>query len=255
MSRLFFERVVLLAWASMKSCVKKEGSSPPPKDGGRNPTVDFKRSNAAHVSTTEEARLYKKSEGDQAQRCFMGHALMENRSGLVVDVEVTHATGTAERDAAKIMMGRTVEKPGATLGADKAYDVPEFVHALRNQRVTPHVARKDKGSAIDGRATRHPGYRTRLKRRKRVEELFGWSKTVGGLRQTRFRGLKKVAARVHVRRLQPDPVGWAVRLAVVDGLGGVCPTCAERRQESPSGGMKTGSNRDFRADRTFSTKN
>jgi hypothetical protein len=116
-SRLFFERVVLLAWASMKSCVKKEGSAPPPKDGGRNPTVDFKRSNAAHVSTTDpEARLYKKSEGDQAQRCFMGHALMENRSGLVVDVEVTHATGTAERDAAKIMMGRTVEKPGATLG-------------------------------------------------------------------------------------------------------------------------------------------
>ncbi|CAI8739244.1 IS5 family transposase [Methylocaldum szegediense] len=217
-SRQFFERVVqfaewqdllsdehfsvdgtlIQAWASMKSFVNKEGSSPPPEDGGRNPTVDFKgekRSNATHASTTDpEARLYKKSEGDKAQLCFMGHALMENRSGLVVDVEVTHATGTAERDAAKIMIGRTVTKPGATVGADKAYDVPEFVHALRKRRVTPHVARKDKGSAIDGRTTRHPGYRISQKRRKRVEELFGWSKTVGGLRQTRFRGLKKVAA-------------------------------------------------------------
>ena len=217
-SRLFFERVVLLAewqdllsdehfsvdgtliqaWASMKSFVKKDGRSPPPEAGGRNPSVDFKgekRANATHASTTDpEARLYKKSEGDKAQLCFMGHALMENRTGLVVDVEVTHATGTAERDAAKIMIGRTVTKPGATVGADKAYDVPEFVQALREQRVTPHVARKEKGSAIDGRTTRHAGYRTSLKRRKRVEEIFGWSKTVGGLRQTRFRGLKKVAA-------------------------------------------------------------
>ncbi|WP_026610854.1 IS5 family transposase [Methylocaldum szegediense] len=217
-SRQFFERVVVLAewqellsdehfsvdgtliqaWASMKRFVRKDGSSPPPEDGGRNPTVDFKgekRANATHASTTDpEACLYKKTKGDKAQLCFMGHALMENRTGLVVDVEVTQATGTAERDAAKAMIGRTVKKPGATVGTDKAYDVPEFVHALREQRVTPHVAQKEKGSAIDGRTTRHPGYRTRLKRRKRVEELFGWSKTVGGLRQTRFRGLKKVAA-------------------------------------------------------------
>jgi transposase len=217
-ARLFFERVVLFAewkellsddhfsvdgtliqaWASRKSFVKKDGTSPPPEDGGRNPTVDFKgekRSNAPHASTTDpDARLYKKSEGDKAQLCFMGPALMENRTGLVVDVEVTHATGTAEREAAKTLIGRTVTKPGATVGADKAYDVPEFVAAVRKQRVTPHVAQKDKGSAIDGRTTRHPGYRTSLKIRKRVEDIFGWSKTVGGLRQTRFRGLEKVAA-------------------------------------------------------------
>jgi IS5 family transposase len=160
--------------------------------------VDFKgekRSNATHVSTTDpEARLYKKSKGDPAQRCFMGHALMENRNGLVVEVEVTQATGMAERKAAEIMIGRTVKTRGATVGTDKAYDVREFVQALRKQGVTPHVAQKAKGSAIDGRTTRHPGYRISLKVRKRVEEVFGWSKTVGGLRQTRFRGLKKVTA-------------------------------------------------------------
>jgi transposase len=164
LSRLFFERVLafaewqdllsdehfsvdgtlIQAWASQKSFVKKDGFSPPPEDSTRNPTVHFKgekRSNATHVSTTDpDARLYKKSEGDKAQLCFMGHALMENRTGLVVDVEVTHATGTAEREAAKAMIERTVTQPGATVGADKAYDVPEFVQALREQRVTPHVA-------------------------------------------------------------------------------------------------------------------
>lgn len=215
-SRLFFERVVRFAeWqdllsdehcsvdgtliqarASMKSFVKKDGSSPPSEAGGRNPSVDFKgekRSNAAHASTTDpEARLYKKSEGDNAQLCFIEHALME--TGLAVDVEVTHATGTAEWGAAKAMSGRTVKKPGATVGADKAYDVPEFAQALRKQRVTPHVARKEKGSAIDDRTTRHAGYRTSLKMRKRVEEIFGWSKTVSGLRQTGFLGLEKVTA-------------------------------------------------------------
>jgi hypothetical protein len=217
-SRLFFERVLALAewknlisdehfsvdgtliqaWASHKSFVKKDGSTPPPEDGGRNPTVNFKgekRGNDTHASTTDpEARLYKKSEGDKSQLAFLGHALMENRNGLVVDVEVTQATGTAEREAAETMVKRTIRKPGATLGGDKNYDTQDFVAKLRQRKVTPHVARKDKGSAIDGRTTRHDGYLKSLKIRKRIEEVFGWAKTVGPLRQTKFRGLKKVAA-------------------------------------------------------------
>ncbi|WP_231890794.1 IS5 family transposase [Methylomonas koyamae] len=154
-----------------------------------------KRSNDTNASTTDpDARLYKKSEGDKSQLAFLGHALMENRNGLVVDVEVTQATGTAEREAAQTMVKRTIHKPGATLGADKNYDTKDFVAVLRIQKVTPHVASKDKGSAIDGRTTRHDGYRKSLKIRKRIEEVFGWAKTVGPLRQTKFRGLKKVAA-------------------------------------------------------------
>lgn len=186
------------AWASMKSFVAKEGSGKPPEDGGRNPTVDFKgekRSNDTHASTTDpDARLYKKAEGEKSRLGYLGHALMENRNGLVVDGETTHATGTAEREAAKAMVERTVTRTGATLGADKAYDVPEFVQALRERGVTPHVAQKAKGSAIDRRTTRHPGYATSLRIRKRVEEVFGWGKTVGSLRKARFVGLAKVKA-------------------------------------------------------------
>jgi transposase len=217
-SRLFFERVLLLAewkelvsdehfsvdgtliqaWASQKSFVKKDGSSPPPEDNTRNPTVNFKgekRSNDTHASSTDpDARRYKKSEGDKAQLCFIGHALMENRSGLVVDVAVTRATGTAEREAAETLVKRTINKPGATLGADKNFDTQDFVAAMRQRKVTPHVARKEKDSAIDRRTTRHDGYRKSLKIRKRIEEVFGWAKTIGPLRQTKFRGLKKVAA-------------------------------------------------------------
>ncbi len=185
------------AWASMKSFVKKDGSTPPPEEGSRNPTVIFKgepRSNETHESTTDpDARLYKKSEGDKSRLCYLGHALMENRHGLAVDVETTQATGTAERDAAKTMVARTVKKP-ATLGADKGYDVAEFVAAMRDAKVTPHVAQKAKSSAIDGRTTRHAGYQTSLKIRKRIEEIFGWAKTVGGLRKARFVGLAKVSA-------------------------------------------------------------
>jgi transposase len=187
------------AWASIKRFVPKDGSGKPPEDGGlKNPTVNFKgerRSNDTHTSTTDpDARLYKKSEGDKSRLCYLSHALMENRNGLVVDAETTHATGTAEREAAKTMVKRTISKAGATLGADKGYDVAEFVEALRQARVTPHVAQKEKGSAIDGRTTRHAGYAVSLRIRKRVEEIFGWSKTVGGLRKTHFRGLAKVKA-------------------------------------------------------------
>jgi transposase len=217
---LFFQRVLLLAewkkltsdehfsvdgtlikaWASQKSFVRKDGGSPPPEDNTRNPTVNFKgekRSNDTHASTTDpDARQYKKSDGDKAELCYLGHALMENRSGLVVDCEVTHATGTAERDAAQVMAERTIDKPGATLGADKGYDTADFVAEVRKLKVTPHVAQKDKGSAIDRRTTRHTGYRTSLKNRKRIEEVFGWGKTIGGLRQTKFRGMKKVKAQL-----------------------------------------------------------
>lgn len=186
------------AWASMKSFRPKDGSGRPPEDGGRNPTVDFqgeKRTNDTHASTTDTAaRLYKKSQGDKSRLCYIGHALMENRSGLVVDVETTQATGTAEREAAKVMVARTVKKAGATLGADKGYDVPEFVQAMRRAKVTPHVAQKTKGSAVDGRTTRHCGYGVSLKIRKRIEEAFGWGKTVGDLRKTPFIGLAKVKA-------------------------------------------------------------
>ena len=110
---------------------------------------------------------------------------MENRCGLVMDAEVTQATGTAEREAAQVMVKRTVKPSGGTLGADKAYDVKSFVEAMRSRQVTPHVAQKTKGSALDGRTTRHAGYRQSLKIRKRIEEIFGWAKTVGGLRENR----------------------------------------------------------------------
>ena len=185
------------AWASIKSFVKKDGSSPPPEDGGRNPTVDFKGeklANDTHQWTTDpDARLYKKSAGDKSRLSYLSHALMENRNGFIVDAETTLATGTAERDAALAMAERTITKPGATLGADKGYDVAGFVQQLRALRITPHVAQK-KTSAIDGRTTRHAGYKVSLKKRKLVEEIFGWSKTVGGLRKARFVGLAKLRA-------------------------------------------------------------
>jgi transposase len=217
-ARLFFNKVLRLAewkglvsnehftvdgtlieaWASMKSFVAKDGGGKPPEDGGSNPTVDFKgekRSNDTHASTTDpEARLYKKAEGDKSHLAYLGHALMENRNGLVVDAETTQATGTAEREAAKVMVARTVTQSEATLGADKNYDTQDFVKTMRGRGVTPHVARKNKGSAIDKRTTRHAGYGVSLKIRKRVEEVFGWSKTVGPLRKARFVGLAKVKA-------------------------------------------------------------
>jgi len=185
------------AWASMKSFKAKDGSSKPPQDGGRNPTVDYKgekRSNDTHASTTDpQARLYKKAEREKSRLCYLGHALMENRNGLAVDLETTLATGTAEREAARAMVERALKR-GSTLGADKNYDVAEFVLAMRDHGVTPHVAQKKVGSAIDGRTTRHAGYAVSLRKRKRVEEIFGWAKTVGGLRKAKFIGLAKVKA-------------------------------------------------------------
>ena len=164
----------------------------------RHAEVDFhgqKRRNDTHASVTDpEARLYRKGKGKEAKLCFMGHALMENRNGLIVDAELTHADGYAERAAALTMIER--HAPGSTqrltLGADKGYDTSNFVADLRVMCVTPHVAAKAKGSAIDRRTTRHAGYAVSQRKRKKIEEPFGWGKTVGPIAKTMLRGLKRV---------------------------------------------------------------
>jgi transposase len=231
------------AWASMKSFQPKADDTPPDDDPGsppgpdspakdqpqptetdpmsrptrrnRNAEVDFKgekRTNATHASTTDpEARLYKKSPGTGAMLCFMGHALMENRSGLIVQGDLTQTDGHAERRAALEMIHR--HSPGSTrqltLGADKGFDAAEFVADLRQACVTPHVAQKSRHSAIDGRTTRHEGYALSIKHRKRIDLrrendpldrflillTFGWAKTIGRMAQTVYRGVERVRSR------------------------------------------------------------
>ena len=184
------------AWASMKSVRPKDGSDEPPASGGgRNAEANFrgeKRSNETHASTTDpEARLYRKGTDKEAKLCFMGHALMENRSGLLVGACLTRADGHAERVAALALIEPYADRPRAiTLGADKGYDAQDFVNELRAMRVTPHVAQNTSGrrSAIDGRTTRHGGYAVS----QRIEEAFGWIKTVAGQDKTRFCGLERV---------------------------------------------------------------
>lgn len=188
------------AWASQKSVRPREEEQPPRggAGGGRNAEVDFhgqQRKNDTHVSTTDpEARLARKGNGKEAKLSFVGHLLMENRNGLIVDVLVTEATGTAEREAALVMLDRR-DLPGgrATLGADRGYDTKAFVEALRQRDVTPHVAQNNthRRSAIDGRTTRHAGYAVSLRIRKRIEECFGWMKTVGGGGKLRYIGRAK----------------------------------------------------------------
>jgi transposase len=187
------------AWASMKSFKPKDGSGEPPAAGGRNPEADFhgkKRTNETHASTTDpDARLYRKGAGKEAKLCFIGHALMENRSALLVDACLTHADGHAERVAALAMIEPHAERPRpVTLGGDKNYDVGDFVNELRSMNVTPHVAQNTSGrsSAIDGRTTRHGGYAVSQCIRKRIEEAFGWIKMVAGQEKTRFRGVRRV---------------------------------------------------------------
>lgn len=186
------------AWASMKSFRPKDGSGEPPMGGGRNTERDFhgeKRTNATHASTTDpDARLYRKSPGQGAKLCHMGHVTMENRHGLIVETELTPATGWGERAAAEAMIEDLPRRPHATLAADKAYDTVAFVANIREQGVVPHVAQNISGrrSAIDGRTTRHPSYAASQRARKRIEEAFGWIKTIGGLRKTRHRGRDKV---------------------------------------------------------------
>ncbi len=187
------------AWASHKSLVRKDGADQKDDDqgGGRNVEVDFKgekRSNATHESKTDpDSRLYKKAKFAEAKPRHLTHIVMENRNGLVVDVETTKATGTAEREAAEIMAGRTLQA-GSTLGEDKGYDVADHQQALKALGIKPHTAAKDKGSAVDGRTQRGKGYAISLIKRKRIEECFGWAKTVGGFRKTRFIGTAKVQA-------------------------------------------------------------
>ena len=223
---------LIKAWASMKSFQPKADTAPPDQAEGaddpppsppsdtaapehrqteiepmprktsrkRNAEADFrgqKRSNATHASLTDpQARLYKKSPGAGAILCFMGHTLMENRNGLIVQAEVTQADGHAERKAALEMVNR--HSPGSTrrltLGADKGYDSADFISDLRQMCVTPHVARKSRHSAIDGRTTRHSGYAVSQKRRKKIEEPFGWAKTVGSMAQTMLRGTERLGA-------------------------------------------------------------
>lgn len=185
------------AWASMKSFRPKDGSGAPPTPG-RNGERDFhgeKRSNETHASTTDpDARLYKKANGQPAKLCHLGHVIMENRSGLVVAASLTPATGTAEREAAVAMVEALGGGQRITLGADKAYDTADFIAEMRRLRVTPHMAQNDtnRRSAIDGRTTRHPGYAVSLRKRKRIEEVFGWMKTAAGMRKTRHRGTARV---------------------------------------------------------------
>jgi transposase len=186
------------AWASMKSFRRKDGNDEPPAPG-RNGERNFhkeKRSNETHASTTDpDARLARKSNGEGAKLAFTGHLLMENRNALVVDARLTLATGTAEPEAAAAMVGDLPSGPRITLGADKAYDTAAFVAEMRRLGVTPHVAQNvnaQRGSNIDGRTTRHVGYRLSQVIRKRIEEVNGWIKEVGGMAQTKLRGVERV---------------------------------------------------------------
>jgi transposase len=190
------------AWASLKSFQRKEGKrkdgEEPPKDDPGNPSVDFhgeKRSNDTHASTTDpEAKLARKGRGKEAKLSFSAHALMENRNGLLVDLRVEEANGTAEREVALAMVDALAGARRITLGADKAYDTHGFVAACRERSVTPHVAQNTNrkgGSAIDSRTAGRPGYAVSQRLRKRVEEIFGWAKTVGNFRKTRFKGKER----------------------------------------------------------------
>jgi transposase len=186
------------AWASLKSFQNKDQQSTPPDDPG-NPTVDFhgeKRSNETHESTTDaDSRLARKGNGKEAKLSYTGNLVTENRNGLIVTSEVLQSNGTAERDAALMMMEQVPGAQRITLGADKGYDTRDFVSECREMNVTPHVAQNTKrrgGSAIDGRTTRHSGYEVSQKKRKRIEECFGWLKTIALMRKVRHRGLEKV---------------------------------------------------------------
>ena len=183
----------------MKSFVPKDDSAEPPSgpgrgpNGGRNADRDFrgkKRSNDTHASTTDpDARLFRKGKGKEAKLCHMGHVMTENRHGLIVDAHLTEANGTAERTTALEMIEENARR-GSTVGADKNYDTAEFVAGCRELDCTPHVAQNDtnRRSAIDRRTTRHAGYAVSQAKRKRIEECFGWMKTIGTLRKTRHRG-------------------------------------------------------------------
>lgn len=187
------------AWASLKSFQRKEQSKGAPPDDPGNPTVNFhgeKRCNQTHESTTDaDAKLARKGNGKEAKLSFQGNLLVENRNGLIVDTELFEANGTAERDAALVMLEQIPGSKRVTVAGDKAYDTKDFVSECRNLKVTPHVAQNDKrpgGSAIDARTARHAGYRISQLKRKRIEESFGWLKTIALMRKVRHRGIFKV---------------------------------------------------------------
>ena len=186
------------AWASLKSFQRKGQRREPPDDSG-NPSVNFhgqRRSNQTHESQTDsDARLARKGNGKEAKLSYCGNLMIENRNGLIVDAELFQANGTAERDAALVMVERIPQDGRVTVAADKGYDTKDFVSEMRQMNATPHVAQNDKrpgGSAIDRRTTRHAGYQVSQRARKRIEESFGWLKTVGLLARTRHRGVFKV---------------------------------------------------------------
>lgn len=215
---------LIQAWASHKSFVPKDGNRDDANGGGggRNAQADWKgkpRSNDTHASTTDpDARLFRKSHNTAAVMAFQGHVLMENRSGLVVGAVVTHADGLGERTAAVSMLDALPGAHPKTLGADKAYDTRDFIEACRRRRVTPHVASnatRNGGSAIDGRTTRHAGYAISQTIRKRIEEHFGWGKTIGRIRQTVYRGLKRVDQHFKLTMTASNIVRMA---RILDGL-------------------------------------
>jgi transposase len=195
---------LIQAWASIKSFRAKDGSGEPPAPG-RNGARDFhgeQRTNDSHASITDpEARLFRKGKGKEAKLCFMGHALMENRHGLLVDCRLGEANGTAEREVAETMLAGVPGRHPITVGGDKNFDTAGFVTAMRKLRVIPHVAQNNtnRRSAIDGRTTRHTGYRVSQRVRKRIEEAFGWIKEIALQRRARHRG--------------KDRIGWQFTLA------------------------------------------
>lgn len=232
------------AWASLKSFQPKDEKQGPPDDPG-NPTVNFhgeKRSNQTHASTTDpDALLARKGNGKEAKLSYNGNLLTENRSGLIVNTEVFQANGTAERHAALVMLEQIPGDHRVTVGADKGYDTRDFVAECRHMQVTPHVAQntgRNGGSAIDARTTRHSGYAVSQKTRKRIEESFGWLKTIALMRKVRHRGIEKVAwvftfaaaayNLVRMRRLVATAVGAAC------ARGEVCPHAAEAGEKGRS---------------------
>jgi hypothetical protein len=187
---------LIRAWASQKSFVPKDGTPPPSSGAKNNPEVDFRgkpRTNDTHASRTDpECRLYRKSHNTEAVPCYMGHVLMENRNGLVVDQRLTQPTGRAEREAALAMLAAQPGETHKTVGADKAYDSADFIADCRTIGVTPHVAQntRNRASAIDERTTRHPGYAISQVTRKLIETVFGDAKQHGNLRQLKLRGIQ-----------------------------------------------------------------
>ena len=186
------------AWAGIKSFKRKDVKDQEPPDGPRNPTVNFhkeERTNETHQSTTDpDSRFLRKGKGKEAKLCFMGHVVMENRNGLVVGGRVTRATGTTETKEALGLLEDIPRKHRITVGGDKGFDTGAFIEGLRAQQATPHVAQNtnNRSSAIDQRTTRHSGYEVSQRKRKRIEEIFGWLKTIGMMRKTRHRGLFRV---------------------------------------------------------------